>query len=94
MKFILYHHTILPYHTMFYHMPILEVVLVKKNEPLCEKTGFRGFRPSLTQTGLYSHRRAGILKFWLYIAEESFSIHEAKTKELITLQLICAFVFA
>ena len=25
-------------------------------EPL-EKTGLRGFRPSLTQTGLYSHRR-------------------------------------
>ena len=26
-------------------------------EPLCEKTGLRGFRPGPTQTGLYSHRR-------------------------------------
>ena len=25
-------------------------------EPLCEKTGLRGFRPGLTQTGLYSQR--------------------------------------
>ena len=25
-------------------------------EPRCEKTGFRGFRPDPTQTGLYSHR--------------------------------------
>ena len=27
------------------------------NEPRCEKTGLRGFRPGLTQTGLFSHRR-------------------------------------
>ena len=26
-------------------------------EPRCEKTGLRGFPPSPTQTGLYSHRR-------------------------------------
>ena len=26
-------------------------------EPRCEKTGLQGFRPGLTQTGLYSHRR-------------------------------------
>ena len=26
----------------------------KKNEPRCEKTGLRGFRPGPTQTGLYS----------------------------------------
>ena len=26
-------------------------------EPHCEKTGLRGFRPGLTQTGLYSHTR-------------------------------------
>ena len=25
-------------------------------EPRSEKTGLRGFRPGLTQTGLYSHR--------------------------------------
>ena len=29
----------------------------KINEPRREKTGFRGFRPGLTQTDLYSHRR-------------------------------------
>ena len=27
------------------------------NEPRCEKTSLRGFRPGPTQTGLYSHRR-------------------------------------
>ena len=27
------------------------------NEPGCEKTGIRGFRPGLTQTGLYSNIR-------------------------------------
>ena len=27
------------------------------NEPRCEKTGLRGFRPGLTQTRLYNHRR-------------------------------------
>ena len=26
-------------------------------EPRHEKIGFRGFRPGLTQTGLYSHRK-------------------------------------
>ena len=26
-------------------------------EPRSEKTGLRGFRPDLTQTGLYNHRR-------------------------------------
>ena len=31
--------------------------LLKTYEPRCEKTGLRGFRPGLTQTGLYSHRR-------------------------------------
>ena len=30
---------------------------VKTYEPRCEKTGFRGFRPGLTQTGLYNQRR-------------------------------------
>ena len=27
------------------------------DEPRCEKTGLRGFRPCPTQTGLYSHKR-------------------------------------
>ena len=27
------------------------------DEPRCEKTGLRGFRPDPTETGLYSHRR-------------------------------------
>ena len=30
-------------------------VTLKSNEPRCEQTGIRGFRPGLTQTGLYSH---------------------------------------
>ena len=36
-----------------------KIVKIKQNPALeiCEKTGLRGFRPGLTQTGLYSHRR-------------------------------------
>ena len=30
---------------------------VVQNEPVREKTNNLGFRPGLTQTGLYSHRR-------------------------------------
>ena len=69
---------------------------VGKNEPRCEKTGLRGFRPGLTQTGLYSHRR------WLGAGNFGFrkkwdrTIRVAKTKALIscavTTQLICVFV--
>ena len=29
--------------------------LKDNNEPRCEKTGIRGFRPGLTETRLYSH---------------------------------------
>ena len=29
----------------------------KRNEPRCEKTGLRGFRPGPTQTGLYKLRK-------------------------------------
>ena len=29
----------------------------RTDEPRCVKTGLQGFRPGLTQTGLYSHRR-------------------------------------
>ena len=67
-------------------------------ETRCKKTGFRGFRPGPTQTGLYSHRR------WLEAYNFGFrkkrdcTIRVAKTKSLIscavTAQLICVFVFA
>ena len=30
--------------------------IIGSYEPRREKTGLRGFRPGLTQTGLYSHR--------------------------------------
>ena len=32
-------------------------IQAKTFEPRSEKTGLRGFRPGLTQTGLYSYRR-------------------------------------
>ena len=57
-----------------------------------------GFRPGLTQTSLYSHRRkleAGNLGFK---QKRDCAIFVAKTMALIscavTAQLICAFVFA
>ena len=70
----------------------------KRNEPRCEKTGLRGFRPSPTQTRLYSHRRC--LESWNFGFRKyrDCSIYVAKTKALIscavTAQLICVFVFA
>ena len=36
-------------------------------EPRSEKTGLRGFRPGLTQTGLYSNRRG--LNFLIYVVD-------------------------
>ena len=70
----------------------------RKYEPLREKTNNLGFRPSLTQTGLFSHRRwleAGNFGFRKY---SNCTICVAKTKALISLavtaKLISAFVFA
>ena len=70
----------------------------KVNGPSHEKTNNLGFRPSPTQTRLYSHRR------WLepgnfrFEKKRNFTIPVAKTKVLIscvvTLQLIYVFVFA
>ena len=54
------------------------------------KTSNLGFRPGLTQIGLYSHRRR--------LEKMDFTMHVAKTKALIscavTAQLICVFGFA
>ena len=36
---------------------IIEKNMLPVFEPRCKKTGLRGFRPSPTQTELYSHRR-------------------------------------
>ena len=36
---------------------LLNVFTLLKYEPVREKTNNLGFRPGLTQTGLYSHRR-------------------------------------
>ena len=44
------------------------------DEPRREKTGLRGFRQGLTQTGLYSLRKNNnrILKFLVYVEEELY----------------------
>ena len=60
------------------------MVLIVPNEPRCEKTSLRGFRPGPTQTGLYSHRRwleAG--NFGLRKKRDS-TIRVAKTKAPIS----------
>ena len=66
--------------------------------PCCEKTGLWGFRPGLTQTGLYSHRRWLEASNFGFRKERGCAICVAKTKSLIsdavTAQLICIFVFA
>ena len=67
-------------------------------EPRREKTGLRDFRPGLTETGLYSHRRW--LETWNFGfgKQRDCTIQVAKTKALIsfavTAKLICVFVFA
>ena len=62
-----------------------------RNEPSQDKTRLQGFQSGPTQTRLYSHRR------WLEALNDC-TIYVAKTKALIscavTVQLICAFVFA
>ena len=44
----------------------MQMKMLTKNEPRCEKTGLRGFRPDLTQTGLYNHTR------WLDVCDFEF----------------------
>ena len=71
-------------------------------ETLREKTNNLGCRPSLTQTGLYSHSDRSRLEAWNfgYKKKRDCTIHGAKTKMLISCavtciaQLLCAFVFA
>ena len=57
-----------------------------------------GFRPCLTQTGLYSHRSRLEAGNFGYTSKKDYTICVAKTKALIsftvTAKLICAFVFA
>ena len=67
-------------------------------EPVHEKTNNLGFRPGLTQTGLYDHRRW--LEAWNFgfKKKKDCTIRAAKIKALIsfavTAKLICTFVFA
>ena len=43
-------------------------------EPQHEKIGFQGFRPDLTQTGLYNHRRR--LEAWNFLFKKrDYTIH-------------------
>ena len=69
-----------------------------EHEPVREKTNNLGFRPGLTQIGLYSHRRWLEAENFGFKKKRDCTIHEAKTKALIsfavTAKLICVFVFA
>ena len=44
-------------HRSFFFRVSAHILMYFINEPRCEKTGLRGFRPGPTQTGLYCHRR-------------------------------------
>ena len=52
-------------------------------EPLCKKTGLRGFRPGSTQIGLYSHR-SRLEACFGYKLKRNGTICVAKTKPLIS----------
>ena len=56
-------------------------------EPRPEKTCHRGFRPGLTQIGLYSHRR------WLAVFEVKGLYYVAKTKMLTSSVPLLFFFF-
>ena len=83
--------------TLTYVLPEIENEICT-NEPRCEKTGLRGFRPGPTQIGLYCHRR------WLETRNFGFrkvvglfylcSENKGADQLRITAQLICVFVFA
>ena len=68
--------------------------ILNTNEPGCEKTGLRGFRPVSTRTMLCNN--------WIWLEARNLgfrkTIFVAKTKALIscavTAQLVCVFVFA
>ena len=62
-------------------------------EPRCEKTGLRGFRPGRTQTGLYSDKMAGGLKFRIQIVEGLY-YPCSENKGADQLRGNCVFVFA
>ena len=61
--------------------------LLLQDEPRCEKTGLRGFRPGPTKTGLFSHRR------WLQTGNFGFRKQRDCTIQGDD-QLLCVFVFA
>ena len=73
-------------------------IVSKQYEPRCEKTGLRGFRPGLTQTGLYNYRRCLEAYNFGCSKKRDCTIYVARTKALIsfavTVKLICVFVFA
>ena len=48
------------------YLNILTPIYFAINEPLCEKTGLRGFPPGPTQTGLYIHRK------WLEVCNSGY----------------------
>ena len=80
-------------------MNIIQVrVSEKQFEPVRDKTNNLGFRPGLTQTGLYKHRRRLEALNFGFQKKRDCTIRVAKTKALIsfavTAKLICAFVFA
>ena len=82
---------------LFGHLPLICSTWQTPNELRHEKTCLRGFLPSLTQIGLYSHKR------WLDAWNFGFrkwrdcTIYVAKTKVLISCavnaQLVWVFVF-
>ena len=48
-----------------YHKKTCFLFMWTTNEPRCEKTGLRGFRPGPTQTGLHNHTRW--LEAWNFV---------------------------
>ena len=75
-----------------------QMTRVKKKRAALRENQRSGFRPSPTQTGLYSHRGWLEARNFGFRKKRDCTIRVAKTKALIsfevTAKLICVFVFA
>ena len=61
-----------------------DITAILLYEPVREKTNNLGFRPVLTQTGLYSHRSRLEASNFGFKKKRDCTIREAKTKALIS----------
>ena len=86
---------------LFSHMRDAGYLMSSSYEPRSEETGLRGFRPCLTQTGLYNHKRwIENLKFLIskveglyYLCSENKGADQLRGYREADLRLICFRIY-